>query len=59
MVTKFKNLLDKLYPADIINSDNKDSYLKAVEENQEWLDANYYDILIFLGIEAPTSKFYC
>ena len=57
MVSQFKNLLDKLSTADVINPENKDWYLKAVEENQEWLKANYYDILDFLGLEVPASKF--
>ena len=57
MVSQFKNLLDKLSTADVINPENKDWYLKAVEENQEWLKANYYDILDFLGLEVPASKY--
>ncbi|CAG9805374.1 unnamed protein product [Chironomus riparius] len=55
MVTKFKNLIDKLSTTNVIDTDNKDVYLKAVEENQEWLKANYYDILDFLGLEVPAT----
>ncbi|XP_070491590.1 aminopeptidase N-like [Chironomus tepperi] len=54
MVAKFKNLLEKLSTTDMINSDSKESYLKEIEDNQEWLKNNYYDILMYFGLEAPT-----
>lgn len=56
MVSKFKNLLDKLSETDAITTDNQELYIKEIEENQEWLSKNYNDILDFLGIEQSTSK---
>lgn len=56
MVEQFENLMTKLLAEGIITSSDQELYQHFIRINDEWLEDNYYDIKIYLGLEETTSK---
>lgn len=56
MTEKFKSILSNLLRDMKISQSDYDRFMAMIQDSQDWLDRNYYDIQVFFGLKEPTSK---
>ena len=57
MTEKFTSILSNLLRDMKISQSDYDRFMAMIQDSQDWLDRNYYDIQVFFGLREPTSKF--
>jgi len=53
--SSFINLVNKLKDEDLISSQNHQEILDKVAENNEWIDKNYQELLVYFGLVQTTT----